>query len=57
MYMKKLISLCLALSLIVSLFSVALSVNAASLYDAADLMSGSLFDSTTVITSDGTNKN
>ena len=55
--MKKLISLCLALSLIVSLFSVALSVNAASLYDAADLMSGSLFDSTTVITSDGTNKN
>lgn len=55
--MKKLISLCLALSLIVSLFSVALSVNAASLYDAADLMSGSLFDSTTVITSDGANKN
>jgi len=54
--MKKLISLCLALSLIASLFSVSMSVGAASLYDAADLMSGSLFSDTTVITSDGTNK-
>lgn len=45
----------LALTMLMSLFSVAFNVSAASHYDELDLLSGSLFDSTAVITSDGTN--
>ena len=53
--MKKLISLALTFCLIASLFSV-MNVSAASLYEEKDLLSGSRFNSTAVITNDGTNK-